>query len=120
MVPKTAITLCAAFSAVLAAAASIDKRIVGGQDATNSEFPFLVSVHNSRGHYCGGSLLDGTTVLTAAHCVDRSVLVKAGTLVRPFTLMHQRSAECIDAADGMLMGSTRANHCLRRTIQRAE
>ncbi|KAK8917100.1 Trypsin [Metarhizium anisopliae] len=69
MVPKAAIILAVAFSAVLAVAATIDKRIRGGEAAKPGEFPSIVRIHyNSTGYLCGGSLLDSTTVLTAAHC----------------------------------------------------
>jgi trypsin len=45
-----------------------DKRIVGGEDATQGEFPEQVSVQIFGGHACGGSLLSSTAVLTAGHC----------------------------------------------------
>merc|ERR1712071_101651 len=44
-------------------------RIIGGQNAIRSSWPFIVALLN-RGHqFCGGSLLDSTHILTAAHCV---------------------------------------------------
>ena len=48
-------------------------RIVGGQDAT-SEIPWQVSVRAGMntnlqgGHWCGGTILDAKTILSAAHC----------------------------------------------------
>jgi secreted trypsin-like serine protease len=45
-----------------------DKRIVGGEDAAQGEFPEQVSVQIFGGHACGGSLLSSTAVLTAGHC----------------------------------------------------
>lgn len=83
MVCKAAITLAVASYAPAAAAATIDKRITGGQDAELGEFPFIVSITGSNGH-CGGTLLDSTTVLTAAHCIEGSSSVKAGSLVSLF------------------------------------
>ncbi|KAM3497472.1 hypothetical protein MY10362_009181 [Beauveria mimosiformis] len=81
MARKGAIMLAVAISATLAAAATIDKRIVGGEDANIGDFPFLVSIRSQDGiHFCGGSLLDSTTVLTAGHCVERGSYVKAGSL----------------------------------------
>ena len=69
MVPKAAITLAVAFSAVLAVAATINKRIIGGEVAKEGEFPFIVRLHyEDPTIICGGSLLDSTTVVTAAHC----------------------------------------------------
>ncbi len=50
--------------------------VVGGSDAVQGQFPYLVSVVSSgwfgTSHICGGAILDSTTVLTAAHCADGS------------------------------------------------
>ena len=44
-------------------------RIVGGQEYVTSE-PWMVSLRDSYGfHYCGGTMIADTWVLTAAHCV---------------------------------------------------
>ncbi|EFZ03045.1 peptidase S1 domain protein [Metarhizium robertsii] len=83
MAPKAAITLAIAFSAILTSAATIDKRIIQGEDAKDGEIKFIVSLRDeNRTHQCGGSLLDGHTVLTAAHCVEDAELVSvtAGTV----------------------------------------
>ncbi|KID89958.1 Peptidase cysteine/serine, trypsin-like protein [Metarhizium guizhouense ARSEF 977] len=72
MLPKTAIALAVAFSATPAriAAATINKRIVGGQDANDGEFPFFVHIQLRARDACGGTLLDEHIVLTAAHCAQ--------------------------------------------------
>lgn len=59
-------------------------QIVGGSAATAGQFPYIVSVQVSGSHYCGGSLLNANTVITAAHCATRSAssyTIRAGTLV---------------------------------------
>ncbi|KAJ4352180.1 uncharacterized protein N0V89_007527 [Didymosphaeria variabile] len=58
-------------------------QIVGGSAATAGQFPYIVSVQVSGSHYCGGSLLNADTVITAAHCATRSAssyTIRAGTL----------------------------------------
>ncbi|VVC45767.1 Serine proteases, trypsin family, serine active site,Peptidase S1, PA clan,Serine proteases, trypsin [Cinara cedri] len=45
------------------------ERIVGGQNADPGEWPWIVAIFNAGRHFCGGSLIDDTHVLTAAHCV---------------------------------------------------
>lgn len=61
-------------------------QIVGGVPAQAGDFPFIVSLQRNGAHFCGGSLLDSTTVLTAAHCAEgrtaTSLTVRAGSLVR--------------------------------------
>ncbi|WP_162873018.1 S1 family peptidase [Austwickia chelonae] len=44
--------------------------IVGGTPAKDGEFPFMVSLQLNGESFCGGSLINSTTVLTAAHCVN--------------------------------------------------
>ena len=49
----------------------VEPRIVGGGPATVGEYPYFVSVQTATGsHFCGGSLVSATRVLTAAHCVE--------------------------------------------------
>ncbi|KGQ03801.1 Trypsin [Beauveria bassiana D1-5] len=85
MLPKAAITLAIAFFATpaLIAAATINKRIVDGQDAKDGEFPFVVNLQLKGPQSCGGTLLDQYTVLTAAHCAKvasiSETIVWAGT-----------------------------------------
>ncbi|XP_050419568.1 proclotting enzyme-like [Adelges cooleyi] len=45
------------------------ERIVGGQNAEPGEWPWIVAIFNSGRHFCGGSLIDDSHILTAAHCV---------------------------------------------------
>ncbi|CAG0915902.1 unnamed protein product [Notodromas monacha] len=45
-----------------------DKRIVGGVNADQGEFPAQVSVHIYGGHACGGTIIGPNVVLTAGHC----------------------------------------------------
>ncbi|XP_061719347.1 chymotrypsin-1-like [Cydia pomonella] len=59
------------------AVASADKMepfIVGGNEASISDWPFMVYIEISEFSFyaaaCGGSLISSQTVLTAAHCLD--------------------------------------------------
>ncbi|KAI8931485.1 hypothetical protein NX059_011151 [Plenodomus lindquistii] len=57
--------------------------IVGGVTAAAAEFPYIVSLQRSGSHFCGGSLLNANTVVTAAHCAvgqtASSLTVRAGS-----------------------------------------
>ncbi|EDW32519.1 GL11685 [Drosophila persimilis] len=64
--------------------APLSGRIVGGTKTTIADHPWQVSLQRSGSHYCGGSILSNTIIVTAAHCllspVTASVLkVRAGT-----------------------------------------
>jgi len=66
-----------------------EEGIVGGTTARAGEFPYIVSLQRSSSHFCGGSLLNANTVITAAHCSVSSVVgsvsglrVRAGSLNR--------------------------------------
>eukprot|EP01082_Thalassiosira_pseudonana_P003005 g3497.t1 g3497 contig12:2188440-2189856(-) len=43
-------------------------RIIGGDEADVGRYPYIVSLQDNVGHFCGGSLIAPDVVLTAAHC----------------------------------------------------
>ncbi|XP_055850614.1 serine protease 44 [Episyrphus balteatus] len=47
------------------------ERIVGGQNSSPNEWPWVVVLFNKGKQFCGGSIIDNVHVLTAAHCVAR-------------------------------------------------
>ena len=58
-------------------------RIVGGQDAP-SPIPWQVSVQIGYWHFCGATILDESTLLSAAHCFYESsawdLSIRAGSV----------------------------------------
>jgi trypsin len=65
-----ALTFVCSFLFVGSSFAQTDK-IVGGRKALPGEFPYIVSLQDRAGHFCGGSLIKKNWVLTAAHCVGK-------------------------------------------------
>jgi len=45
-----------------------ETRIINGDLADRHEYPFMVSLQDEYGHFCGGSLIAPNVVLSAAHC----------------------------------------------------
>ena len=60
-------------------------KIVGGQIAP-SPIPWQVSVQIGGSHFCGGTILDTYTILSAAHCFDGFGGVLDGLSIRAGTI----------------------------------
>ena len=78
-------------------------RVVNGQQATECEWRWLVSLRRLGGlHFCGGTLVSPRWVLTAAHCVEDGVAFKV-------------TAGDFDK-DALAPGQYERDHAVRRTI----
>lgn len=66
----------------------VEGRIVGGSKTTINQHPWQVSVQRSGVHFCGGSLLSSTIVVTAAHCLLKvtvpTLRIRAGSSYRAY------------------------------------
>jgi trypsin len=89
MVFKSVLTAALAAPALVFGAAvpqDVSVQIVGGTAAVAGDVPYIVSIQQSGSHFCGGSLINGNTVVTAAHCAvgqsASSLSVRAGSLNR--------------------------------------
>ncbi|KAF1832667.1 trypsin-domain-containing protein [Decorospora gaudefroyi] len=71
--------------------------IVGGTSAASGEFPFIVSLQRGGSHFCGGSLLNANTVVTAAHC-------SVGYLISPISNLRVRAGSLNKGSGGVLVG----------------
>ncbi|XP_036594144.1 serine protease 30-like [Trichosurus vulpecula] len=58
--------------ATVCGTSKVSGRIIGGQDAQEGQWPWQVSLRIAGTHICGGSLINSSWVLTAAHCFDNS------------------------------------------------
>ncbi|KAI7815319.1 Serine protease [Rhyzopertha dominica] len=45
-------------------------RVVGGEDATSGQFPYIVSLRRSNSHFCAGTIVTVLHIITAAHCTQ--------------------------------------------------
>lgn len=65
------IALIAGLMVAMPPAHAMKPRIVGGVPVPISDAPWQVQVSIRGQELCGGSILNATTIVTAAHCVDR-------------------------------------------------
>jgi len=78
-------------------------RIVGGE-AASSPIPWQVSVRQGQsgwGHFCGGTILDATTVMCAAHCFTKDQSMSGYYVAAGMTDRKDNNAQKIEIANGV-------------------
>ena len=88
----TVLGLSAAVPVFAEGGGSFQPQVVGGRPVPSGDYPFVASLGDVRygstayrRHFCGGSLIDPNSVLTAAHCVK-------GTPNQPLRVVVGRTA----------------------------
>ncbi|XP_047454922.1 trypsin-3-like [Mugil cephalus] len=66
-----------ALLAAVSAAPIEDDRIIGGYECRKNSVPYIASL-NIGYHFCGGSLISSSWVVSAAHCWKSSIQVRLG------------------------------------------
>lgn len=78
-------------------------RIVGGQDAA-APIPWQVSVRQCQSggcHFCGGTILDATTVMSAAHCFSNGQSMSGYYVMAGAVNRNDNSGQTIEIANGV-------------------
>ena len=57
-----------------------ENRIIGGASAP-SAIPWQVSIRKYGSHFCGGTILDSKTILSAAHCFSKGASTNGYTIL---------------------------------------
>ena len=79
-------------------------RIVGGQSAP-SPIPWQVCVRAATGHFCGGTILDAKTIMSAAHCFNLGQSMSGYYIMAGATNKYDESGQTISIADGVWSNS---------------
>ncbi|KAF4093039.1 hypothetical protein AMELA_G00027740 [Ameiurus melas] len=66
--------------------ATLNTRIVGGQNAVSGSWPWQVSLQIRGSHFCGGSLINNGWVLSAAHCFGSYTASQVTVVLGLYTL----------------------------------
>merc|ERR1712002_655920 len=78
----------------------IGDRIVGGEAAADP-IPWQVSVRQGNWHFCGGTILDETTVMCAAHCFDKGQSMSGYFIRAGVKNKNDNSGQTIAIANGV-------------------
>jgi len=78
----------------------IGDRIVGGEAAADP-IPWQVSVRQGNWHFCGGTILDETTVMCAAHCFDKGQSMSGNFIRAGVKDKDDTSGQTIEIANGV-------------------
>ncbi len=103
------LTLATAISAVVLAstanAGTPMARIIGGSDATQNTYPWMVSIQSKSDseHFCGGSLIGESYILTAAHCIEDARADEIQVVVSEFDLKQASQQEQVVAVKNIYM-----------------